>query len=428
MIELIYCLFLLSGLVKSFLLFYAPGLAVVDFTLLCAVILLAMYVFQWGKNFFFRSRLYIRKSIRPLVFVLSVFFLWMIVSLIYTASPSYGYIKVFMFLSLIMAILIPFSYKGFSPERFFHLSAYFGTGLIFLYSALLPNVYANYLRYEESREFVVKYLDVGFLAGLMILILAFASPRVKLLPKILLIGINAWTILISSARGPMVFLFFVLMIRFLVSTVTFMRRSWTFSFKNILYVLGGIGIFATAVSYFMDRYALLLERSITRLLMLTDLESGSVSERFSQLIFSFEKIFHKAVNFLFGLGIGSFGILYEGVDERNYPHNVVLEIWFELGVVGLILFLFMLYLYFKRIRFHLNFLLIFIYLLLNSLKSYSLIDLRIMFGIISVLAIHPLVSFILKENKEMGTGNSKLKSTGMQKKKAGITEDRQLQS
>ena len=52
MIELIYCLFLLSGLVKSFLHFYAGSIMVVDFTLLCALFLVAAYILQFSKNFF----------------------------------------------------------------------------------------------------------------------------------------------------------------------------------------------------------------------------------------------------------------------------------------------------------------------------------------------------------------------------------------
>jgi hypothetical protein len=133
----------------------------------------------------------------------------------------------------------------------------------------------------------------------------------------------------------------------------------------------------------------LLERSITRLLMLLDpQQSSSILERITQVSYSFGRIFENVGNFLFGLGIGSFGILYEGIDERNYPHNVILEIWFELGFIGMILFLLLLLVYFKKIRLRLNFVLIFIYLLLNSLKSYSLIDLRIMFGMLSVLLIY----------------------------------------
>ncbi|MGD2086253.1 MAG: hypothetical protein PVH61_08720 [Candidatus Aminicenantes bacterium] len=389
MIELIYCLFLLSGLVKAFLHFYAGSLMVVDFTLLCALILAAAYILQFSKNFFFRNKIYLVKSSRPVIFILVSFYLWMVVTLVYTASPGYSYIKVFMFLSDLVAVLIPFFYQGFKTKRFFHLFAYVGSGLIFLYTALFPTIYTSYLQDVEYRDMVTRYLDIGYLAGLIILIVAFVCPQMKKFIKLLLIGINAWTLLVSAARGPMLFLALVLVIRLGVSFVTFMKKSWRLNLKNIFYIVAGVGLLGTAAYYLIDRYALLLERSITRLLMLLDPQhSSSILERVTQVSYSFGKIFENAANFLFGLGIGSFGILYEGVDERNYPHNVILEIWFELGLIGMILFIMLLWVYFKKIRLRLDFVLISIYLLLNSLKSYSLIDLRIMFGILSVLLIY----------------------------------------
>jgi O-antigen ligase len=376
-------------LVKAFLLFYASGLMVIDFTLLCALFLVGAYILQFSKNFFFRNTIYLVKSSRPVIFILVGFYLWMVITLIYTASPGYSYIKVFMFLSDLVAVLIPFIYQGFKTKRFFHLFAYVGTGLIFIYTALIPSIYTSYLQDVEYRDMVTRYLDIGYLAGLIILIAAFVCPQMKKFIKFLLIGINAWTLLVSSARGPMLFLVLVLLIRAGVSFVTFMKKSWKLNFKNIFYVIAGVGLLGTAAYYLIDRYALLLERSITRLLMLLDpQQSSSILERITQVSYSFGRIFENAGNFLFGLGIGSFGILYEGVDERNYPHNVVLEIWFELGFIGLILFIMLLLVYFKKIRLRLNFVLIFIYLLLNSLKSYSLIDLRIMFGMLSVLVIY----------------------------------------
>lgn len=40
----------------------------------------------------------------------------------------------------------------------------------------------------------------------------------------------------------------------------------------------------------------------------------------------------------FGHGIGSFGILYSGQDIRYYPHNIILEIGVEAGLIGVVLF------------------------------------------------------------------------------------------
>jgi len=388
MIELIYCLFLLSGLVKAFLQFYASGLMVVDFTLLCALFLLAAYILQFSRNFFFKNTFYLVKSSRSVIFILLAFYLWMVVTLIYSVSPGYSYIKVFMFLSNLVAVLIPFIYKGFNTKRFFHFFAYMGSGLILLYTALITDIYTSYLKDVDYKDMVTRYLHIGYLAGVIILILAFVCPQMNKFIKLLLIGLNTWTLLVSSARGPLLFLVFVLLIRFAVSFVTFIK-SWRLNFKNVFYMVAGVGLLGTAAYYLIDRYALLLERSISRLSMLLDPGGGeSILERITLVTYSFDRILENAGNFLFGLGIGSFGILYEGVDERNYPHNVMLEIWFELGLIGVILFILLLLVYFKKIRPRLNFVLIFIYLLLNSLKSYSLIDLRIMFGMLSVLLLH----------------------------------------
>lgn len=388
MVELIYTLFLLSGLAKAFLNFYAGSLMVIDFTLLCALILAVVYILHFSRNFFFRSSFYIFGPSRTIIFTILVFYMWMIITLLYTHSPGYCYIKIFMFLTVLVALVFPFIYRGFNPTRFFHLFSYLGSGLIFIYSALLPNLYADYLRLNESREMLIKYLDIGYLAGIIILIVTFACPRMKPLLKILLIGINGWTLLVSAARGPTVFLSFVLMIRFIVGFVTFMKKSWKLNLKNVFYMTCAVGILGTAVYYLMDKYAFLLERSISRMLLLLDPQSGSIGERFSQIYFSFNKIFENAANFSFGLGIGSFGMLYDHVDQRNYPHNVILEIWFELGIVGVILFTLVVFIYFKKIRLHFNFVLIFTFLFLNSLKSYSMVDSRMMFGILSVLLIY----------------------------------------
>ncbi|UCH96086.1 MAG: O-antigen ligase family protein [Candidatus Aminicenantes bacterium] len=394
MIELIYSLFLLSGLIKSFIIIYADSLHVIDFTLLCALFLLGIYVLHFGKNFFFKNTFYVTHKSKAIIFCVFVLYSWMIITLVYTPSPEYCYIKVFMFLTDLLALLFPFIYRKFNPERFFHIFVYLGSSLVFIYSALLPDVYANYLRYSEYREFVVKYLDIGYLSGIVILMLAFTCPRIKPLPRILLIGTNAWTLVISSARGPLVFLFIVLMIRFVVVSIRFLKK-WKLNLKNILYTIGAIGLLGAAVVYLIDKYALFLERSIFRLSLLADPQSGGVAKRLSLIYFSLDKIFENAVNFLFGLGIGSFGILYDGVDERNYPHNVILEIWFELGILGVAMFALLLFIYFKKVRFNLNFVLIFGYLLLNGLKSYSLADSLIMYGILSVLV---LSSILLKPN------------------------------
>lgn len=370
--------------------FFRGNLFAIDITLLLSVLLVGILIVVVFKNVFFKNQLYIPRFSRAILFTVLIFYLWMITTLLYTLSLHYCWIKVFLFVTDLLALAFPFLYPSFNPRRFAQLFAYLGSVLVFGYSILLPGVYDLYLRAAVDREFVVKYLDVGYIAGIVILLVLFACPRMPRLIKILLAGFNAWVILISAARGPLVFLLIVLAIRLMISVFQAIRKSHlfkTWSVKNLFYIGTGLTILAAATYTMLDRYSTLLERSFSRLAQVTDPASASVAERVAMISFSFDKIFENASNFLFGLGIGSFGIVYDNLDGRLYPHNVLLEIGFEMGVIGVLIFLFLILLYGYKLRHNLNALLILGYLLLNNLKSYSLIDQRIMFGVISVLVL-----------------------------------------
>lgn len=43
-------------------------------------------------------------------------------------------------------------------------------------------------------------------------------------------------------------------------------------------------------------------------------------------------------NILIGNGFGSWPVLYSGIDKIDYPHNIILELWSETGIIGLGLF------------------------------------------------------------------------------------------
>lgn len=392
MVELIFVIFLLSGLLKSFLLFFSINLFSIDITLLTSLILVGVFAVDAYKRAYLRNRFYLPQCSRSIVSVMMIFYLWLIVTLSYTVSPRYSLVKVLLFLTNIIALLFPFVYRNFQGRRFFHIFAYGGSALVFVYSILLPNIYDSYMRSAINKEFVVKYLDVGFIAGLVVLIVLFMCRQMPRFIKVLLAGFNLYAILISSARAPLIFLLLVLFIRFVVSGFRFIKnktaRMNLFKGKNLVYVGAGLATLIVSAFYLIEKYAALLERSLGRLSQVTDTSSASVSERVFEISFSFQKIMEHFSHMIFGMGIGSFGILYQGTDERLYPHNVLLEIGFETGLIGVLIFLFLLILYLRQLRFNLNYVLIFAYLILNNLKSYSMIDLRIMFGVLSVLVIH----------------------------------------
>ena len=70
-------------------------------------------------------------------------------------------------------------------------------------------------------------------------------------------------------------------------------------------------------------------------------------------------------------------------------------------IIGVILFVIILFIYLKKLWSNYNFLLIYLYLLLNIMKSSSLVDSRIMFGTLSALVLYDILEKKRKNNSEI---------------------------
>lgn len=101
------------------------------------------------------------------------------------------------------------------------------------------------------------------------------------------------------------------------------------------------------------------------------------------------ELYDKAFNFfslspIIGNGIGSFGLLLTGNESSTTPHNIVLEILSELGIIGFIIFSTFSLVLFLENRGRFLFKMLALFTVLNILKSYGFHDLRLMFGILAV--------------------------------------------
>src|SRR5699024_5914147 len=110
---------------------------------------------------------------------------------------------------------------------------------------------------------------------------------------------------------------------------------------NKIYILIGL---AAAIMYGLNK------------LLLSDLSNfvekryvdneGSYDSRLNFFTNSLELIERTNIfYFLFGFGSGDYAIFRIGSDVRSYPHNLLIEILFEYGVLGL--FLFFIFIYFS---------------------------------------------------------------------------------
>jgi O-antigen ligase len=205
-------------------------------------------------------------------------------------------------------------------------------------TVLFAIVLAGYeflFRQPETVEDPTK-LGLGELTGtaLLLLLLAPKAMRVRL-PLPLLLLCVLWLVAgltISIARGPM--LSFIFMV--VLSLLTSKRDSGLLPRKAMAVMLVVLVVPTFLVSLFWLRSTApeKLERKegeLSKLLELSD-PGGTAGKRLGYYKQALEGFEEKPI---LGWGSGSFGAYARGTDMRLYPHNLVLLVAMEQGLVGL---------------------------------------------------------------------------------------------
>jgi O-antigen ligase len=189
---------------------------------------------------------------------------------------------------------------------------------------------------------VSRYLALG--ATMLMVMLIRRSPK-EGLPYLILLLCILLGIVLTGSRGPLVSLFFGI----IVYALLFERKN-----LSTLYFYGFIALITVVILMFI------LPESVTKrffdmtegAIILTQKGIARVSTIATRLSFwdlALTSWTAKLSTFLFGLGAGGFSHLFIWRDWHWYPHNVFIEIISELGIIGLSVFLFFLYSSYKSI-------------------------------------------------------------------------------
>lgn len=175
--------------------------------------------------------------------------------------------------------------------------------------------------------------SIGLLA-MMGLLIPIEKGRLIKVGMWLLTAFLVWSLLDAGARGPVVFFFMTLVVYFWASIRGFSRPM----LERSAAALGRIILVGSVV------LVLAVERGffgtlLYRFKLLLDEVGDSVLQRIDYYM--------SAINLwarspLFGIGTGGFGVAYQSLDVRTYPHNIILEIGVENGILGVMAFVFML--------------------------------------------------------------------------------------
>ncbi len=393
MFEFFYAFLIFSGSFKPYLKFY--GIPVPDLTVLTVAVLLVIVFFSLLKY----PKIRLPKRFVPAFVFLVLFYLWMVVSLIYTRSEHYSAVKTLKFLLNIIAFVLPLLVRSFNIKKFVFSYAVLLAVHLLLYFRTVPLLtWGSAFYYSIKTQYLVLSTNVAlFNIVLLNVLIARYKARKKLTDLLFLfltglVVLNFVIILILGARGPLIFFLFVAFLMVLYhfrAVIVMIAVRFKLLLVAMVFVLVPLLVFKGKAIWnklITSEGFYRIERLVAWAQPSTDKELDySAYQRLQFYDFALTGIFSDAKTFFIGRGIGSFGQDYLGEDVRAYPHNFILEIWYETGIIGLLfylLFLFFVFLPPKKEQVFDNFLLTFI--VLNLLKSYSLESARIFYNFYSL--------------------------------------------
>lgn len=185
------------------------------------------------------------------------------------------------------------------------------------------------------------YLGAGRILGLGIIItfsyfLYFAKNALLKIAALLVLIVFFSLLLITGGRGPLLATILAMLVPLLLSIR--ISKTRVFFIKRRVVLIAGVLI----VIFGIIGYSLVsgeLTTTLRRLLLLFDAERMVYSDQAVRLKYYIDSIKLGITSPLFGHGIGSWPVLTGKGDVRGYSHNLFLEIFSELGLLGLVLFL-----------------------------------------------------------------------------------------
>ena len=400
-IEFYLILFLLSGMFKNLLFSIYGNNIKIPLTIIFGILLILMI---YIKDIYNLKRL--KEEYKSFIFLL-LFFVWSLFSISYSSSENYVWYKLLGLGTNFLAFFGVLIMKAISLKRFTKYFSYFTYFFSLIFFVINTNsISKNFIFYEYFNEIYIQgwYLVLGqFLIVNMLLIFSFSEKK-KIIYN-LLISLNI--ICLLGGRFPIVLaliVFFIISI-YLIQKKYITKKLLMQFFKSLTIII----LINSVLNLSSKTYRSLLLRSVYRFEVLSssfndvnflndqenyqeslNQENNSFNKRLEYLLFSKTKIFENKSSLILGYGLGSFSNEYDQTDRRLYPHNIIVEIVFELGLIGLLLALAFLISNSSSYKsFFTNLaLLAALTLLINSMKSSSIVDLRLLFALLAISIFH----------------------------------------
>lgn len=332
------------------------------------------------------------------VALFTFFFIYYLISLVYTSSEVFwrhkALVNVLNFLSFVFPIVC------FTHIRYFQNFAKMLTSIGLVSACVVHGFYwsgnIDYLLnqgFDKELSKIPDYLVLGASVGYAILILS----REITMRNSALVLFCLLALFVLGARGPLIFTVLVMFFSYL--TRPRQKKAKRTGFTKKLLLLSVIAVIAFTLTNWQGA-----ERTILRLSSMTSL-SATKTFRVEEFGVAFQLLKENPV---FGVGIGGFGKTGFDLDEDIYPHNLILEALAELGMLGGLLFCFLIFWVFRvayRVRHERYGQVLFVcfaFCVLNFMKSSGFISARSFFMfcgvVIAYMNLHYCESRSLKRS------------------------------
>lgn len=374
-------LLITAGAIKPFFIY-------VDFPFDWTLMIFSLVVFDIAFNLITRkNNTFLSAGKLLVVLIVTAFYALLLLSLTYTPSNGFSIEKSYLFAINLLFFIYPLFIRKLNLELHYKLFLYFFIPLavwFILFKALYFSSINGGYKIVDVRFYEIRKNYLGFGTGLCVLVMLQIYLKksfwVGILSVILLLGLGA--------RGALVFLVITLAIWKWKSIPDKLKAMKIKTHTLLTLLTASLVLPILVIAQYQRIYGFLYLGAIRFQSLFLVSSDKSIRGRFERLAFASENIFSSIVTFFFGNGIGSFGIMYLGQDVREYPHNIFVEVQFELGVLALLLFCLFLFVpfLFKRKTLLKVFVLFF---LLNAMKSGDLSGLWLLFFFIGLLVFNP---------------------------------------
>lgn len=329
-------LFMTAALLKGILMLKFPIFRVVDYTVLCAILVLIAMAYSFIKS---SGRLRDIVSIPLATYLLLAAFL--LLGTTYTSAPNYGLEKSSRFATLgLIAFLAPITFAHSLKEVKLMIWIILAAGVLSSIVTLL-SPYSAVLRTETRAGFLeadplITAAQVGIASVIAFVYAIMAhTPAVLRITSLAVIPLTISGIIVTGSRGPVVGLGMTWLLALFICRKG-SSKAWLPFIAGAI-VIGLVVSFTRLPEIATRRIATIWERGL----------SEATISRTVPFVWTAKRIPERLI---FGHGTGAYAVDTGYEDIRVYPHNILLEALYEQGIVGGIIVVAFLWLIFHRWR------------------------------------------------------------------------------